>query len=194
MKLLSIFILPTTLLATVLSFSSISAEKSLLIDDFKHESSNKLGLQRLFMTDVTVGGQSKSNVTVNNGVIEIKGEIVPPRGQPGWSSSVLPLASMGEHIDASGYQGIQLRLKVNSGSLIISANSSEVTNFDYHAAPIPVAPNGKFHEIKVPFADMKRAWSEQSALNTATLASLSIVAISMQNASYDFAVDKVSFY
>jgi hypothetical protein len=69
-----------------------------------------------------------------------------------------------------------------------------VTNYDYHAAPIAVAADGKFHEVKIPFESMKRAWSEQTPLNTATLNSLSIVAFSLQPASFDFELDEVSFY
>lgn len=107
---------------------------------------------------------------------------------------VLPLDSQSLPKDASAFEGVRLLIKINSGSMSISANSTEITNFDYHAAPIAVAADDKFHEVKIPFAAMKRAWSEQTPLNTKTINSLSIVAFGLQKSAFDFAVDEVSFY
>jgi hypothetical protein len=41
---------------------------------------------------------------------------------------------------------------------------------------------------------MKRAWSEQTPLNTKTISGLSIVAFALQKADFDFEIDEVSFY
>ena len=41
---------------------------------------------------------------------------------------------------------------------------------------------------------MRRAWSEQTELNTTTLSGLSIVAFSLQAAAFDYELDEVGFY
>jgi hypothetical protein len=96
--------------------------------------------------------------------------------------------------DASKFEGIRLLIKVDKGSISVSANSAEVTNYDYHAAMVAVQSDGKFHEIKIPFTSMKRAWSEQTELNTATISALSIVAFGMHRTHFDYEIDEVSFY
>jgi len=107
---------------------------------------------------------------------------------------VLLLETQGQPQDASAYEGIRLLVRVNKGNLSITANSSEITNFDYHAAPVTRQSDGEFHEVMIPFTEMKRAWSEQTKLNTKTLTSLSIVAFDIQQGSFDFEIDEVSFY
>ena len=97
-------------------------------------------------------------------------------------------------VDVSAFEGIRLVIRINRGMLSVSANSTEITNFDFHAAPVFVKADGKFHEVKIPFRAMKRAWSEQTVLDTETIASLSIVAFDMQQGAYDFDVDEIGFY
>ena len=164
------------------------------IDDFSDATNNSLGIARQFLNDTVAGGNTANEINVAEGVMHIKGEIVPPRGQPGWASSVLLLAPKGQSLDVSEFDGIRLLVKVNAGNISISANSLEVSNFDYHAAQVVVAADGKFHEIIVPFKSLKRVWSEQTPLNTKTINGLSIVAFALQKANFDFEVDEVSFY
>ena len=164
------------------------------IDDFSDATNNSLGIARQFLNDTVAGGNTTTEINVVEGVIRLKGEIVPPRGQPGWASSVFPLDTQGQPLDASEFNGVRLLVKVNEGNISISANSIEVTNFDYHAAQVLVAADGQFHEIKIPFNSMKRAWSEQTPLNTKTISGLSIVAFALQKANFDFQIDEVSFY
>ncbi|WP_438862427.1 CIA30 family protein [Neptunicella sp.] len=186
----------TMLLTSMLAFSTgaLSASLPTLVDDFSNATDNNLGLPRQLMSDTVAGGNTSSEVDIAAGVMRLKGDIVPPRGQPGWASSILPLGNMGEPEDASQYKGIQLLIKIHSGNLSISANSTEVDNFDYHSAPISVPSDGTFHQVKIPFESMKRGWSEQTHLNPATLNSLSIIAYAMQPAPFDFEIDEVRFY
>ncbi len=183
-------------LASLLAYSSISfgGELTSVIDDFSHQQSNSLGIPRQFLDDKMAGGKTQTEIVVSEGKLRIKGEIVPPRGQPGWASSVLLLNENGLPQDASKYQGVRLLIKLDQGSISVSANSVEVTNYDYHAAMIAVQSDGKFHEVKIPFTSMKRAWSEQTELNTTTISGLSIVAFGMQPTHFDFEIDEVSFY
>ena len=183
-------------LVAILTFSSASFGGGLspLIDDFSDATNNNLGIPRQFLNDTLAGGSTTTAQEVVQGTITAKGEIIPPRGQPGWASMIFPLDSQSLPKDASAFEGVRLLIKINSGSMSISANSTEITNFDYHAAPITVMADGKFHEVKIPFAAMKRAWSEQTPLNTKTINSLSIVAFGLQKSAFDFAVDEVSFY
>ena len=172
----------------------IARESTLMIDGFDHQKQTNKGIERVFITDAAAGGGTQAKSSIKDGVIHLKGDILPPRGQPGWSSLVLPLSAMGQAYDASEFDGVRLTLKISKGSFSISANSSEVTNFDYHAAPIMVKADEKFHTIDIPFESMKRAWSQQTTLNKKTLNSLSIVAYGLQKSSFDFEVDAVSFY
>ncbi|MBU3003763.1 CIA30 family protein [Paraglaciecola arctica] len=171
-----------------------NTQTSAIIDDFNDPTNNTLGIPRQFFNDTVAGGSTTAELNVAEGVMHLKGKIEPARGQPGWASSVLLLDPKGQPMDASEFSGIRLMVKVNAGNLSVSANSVEVTNFDYHTAQLSVVPDGKFHEIKVPFNTMKRAWSEQTALNTKTINGVSIVAFDLRKAQFDFAVDEVSFY
>lgn len=178
----------------VFSGASFGASLNPMIDDFSDASHNSLGIPRQFLTDALAGGGTTTEQQVSDGVISVAGEIIPPRGQPGWASTVLLFDPQGLPQDVSAFDGIRLVVKVNAGSMSITANSIDVTNFDYHAAPIMVAADGKFHEIHIPFASMKRAWSEQTPLNTTAINSVTFVAYSLQKDAFDFEVDEVSLY
>lgn len=180
--------------AMLLPVCAFANELPELVDNFNHQTQNNLGVQRQFMNDTVVGGSSESEVTVQGGKMQLTGNLIPPRGQPAWASSILLLDAQGKPMDASGYQGIRLKVKINQGLMSVSANSAEVENFDYHAAPVLIKADNKFHEVKLPFASLKRAWSEQTTLDTSTLNSLSIVAFAMQHSAYDFVIDEIGFY
>lgn len=173
---------------------STSGLISSTVDDFSDPKKNSFGIDRQFIDDTAAGGQTRTQHSVEKGVLSAKGELVPPRGQPGWASTVLLLNPDGLAQDASAYQGIRLLVRVNKGNLSISANSSEIDNFDYHAATVTHQNDGKFHAVKIPFIQMKRAWSAQTQLDTRTLVSLSLVAFDLQRGSFDFELDEVSFY
>lgn len=183
-------------IASLMAYASFSfaGELAPVVDDFSNIKNNNLGIERQFLDDKMVGGQTTTAIAVSNGKLHIKGEIVPPRGQPGWASSVLLLNAENLPQDASQFEGVRLLIKVDNGSVSVSANSAEVTNFDYHAAIVAVKPDGKFHEVKIPFSSMKRAWSEQTQLNAKTISSLSIVSFGIQKTHFDFKIDEVGFY
>jgi hypothetical protein len=183
-------------LAALIAFSGVNyaAMLSPVIDDFNHANNNSLGVARQFINDTMAGGGTTTEQSVSEGVISLKGEIIPPRGQPGWASTVLIFDPKGLPQDVSEFTGVRLLVKINTGNISVSVNSTEITNFDYHASPVAVTSDGKFHEVKIPFASMKRAWSEQILLNTKTINSLTISAYDIQKGSFDFEVDEVSFY
>lgn len=187
---------PGLALATLLAAPDHGATQGLesLVDDFGNAEVNSIGVPRQFLNDTMAGGATSMSPQVADGILTVSGDITPPRGQPGWASSVLILDPEGLPRDASMFDGIRLLIKVNKGMISVSANSTEVTNFDYHAALVPAKPDGEFHEVKIPFESMKRAWSEQTPLNPKTIASLSIVAFDVQSSSYDFELDEVGFY
>jgi hypothetical protein len=183
-------------IASLLAYSNISlaSELAKVVDDFSDAQINSLGIPRQFMDDKMAGGKTQTDIKISEGKLHITGKIVPPRGQPGWASSVLLLNDKGLPQDASKFEGVRLLIKLDKGSISVSANSAEVTNYDYHAAMVAVKSDGKFHEVKIPFTSMKRAWSEQTKLNTATISGLSIVAFGMQPTHFDYELDEVSFY
>lgn len=174
--------------------SAIAGALEPAIDDFSDPNINSLGIARLFIDDTSAGGQTTTQYSVDEGVLYAKGEILPPRGQPGWASAVLLLDPQGLAQDASAFEGIRLLVRVNKGNLSVSANSSEITNFDFHAAQVTPRSDGNFHEVRIPFSAMKRAWSEQTPLNTRTLTGLSLVAFDIQKGEFNFEIDEISFY
>lgn len=196
LKMITSLLLESLVIVALLASPGASRGEALspLVDDFSDTQNNSLGIPRQFVNDTVSGGSTSTMQSVSEGVLSVTGEIVPPRGQPGWASSVLQLDPQGLPRDASTFEGIRLLVRVNKGTISISANSTDVTNFDYHAAAIVAESDGEFHEVRIPFTSMKRAWSEQTPLNTTTLSSLSIVAFGVQKGAYDFDVDEVAFY
>lgn len=182
--------------AALIAFSgySFAEDFPLIIDDFNNHQKNSLGIERQFMDDKIAGGSTHTEIKVLNEKLHLKGDIIPPRGQPGWASSVQLLHPDGLPQDVSMFEGIRLLIKIDKGNVSVSANSLEVTNFDYHTANVRIPSDGKFHEVKLPFTSMKRAWSEQTALNTATINSVSVVVFGMQKTSFSYEIDEIGFY
>lgn len=185
-------------LATLAFFTAINASLAStateLVDDFSDPELNSLGINRMYMDDTTAGGTTSTEHTVADGILSATGKITPPRGQPGWASTILLLNPQGSPVDASAFEGIRLLIRINKGNISVSASSSDVTNYDYHAASVAHQSDGKFHEIKIPFASMKRVWSEQTSLNTKAITGISLVAFGLQPGSFDFEVKEVTFY
>lgn len=180
-------------LITVLAITG-SVIASSTLDDFSDSKNNSHGIERVFADDSSVGGATQTSYSVSNGSLHAQGDITPPRGQPGWASIIFLLQKEGQPQDLSQYEGIRLKIRVNKGNLSVSANSTEITNFDYHASMIGHQRDGEFHEVKVPFSSMKRAWSAQTTLNTETINSISIAAFEMQKGAFDYELDEVGFY
>jgi hypothetical protein len=147
---------------------------------------------RMVLNDADLGGQSTANLTTRKGVLQVEGKIVPGRGMPGFVSMVLVLSETGEPQDLSAYKGLRLRVRVNKGTLQVLAASSEIQNFDYHATAIPRSKD--FKEIKIPFTDLKRVWSEQTPLDLSTIVSINLVASGMQPGAFAYEIDEVGFY
>jgi hypothetical protein len=73
-------------------------------------------------------------------------------------------------------------------------SSAEITNFDFHtSAPIARKP-GDFQEVRIPFAAMKRAWSEQTPLDLKAITSVNLVASGMAPGEFAYEVDEIGFY
>jgi len=180
--------------AFALGISSASAaDVPSLLDDFSNDTQTSRGIPRIVVDDSTVGGASSLRQSYAGGLLEATGDIAPARGQPGWVSLVLLLNPDGTPADLSRYEGVRLRVRVKQGMLAVSASSSEITNFDYHSAVVPAAA-GDLKEVRIAFQDMKRAWSEPTPLNRATITSISLVAVGFQKDSYAFEVDEIGFY
>lgn len=189
-------ILKTVTIVSLLSASSLlNADTTTpLIDDFSDTLNNSLGHPRQFIDDTSSGGKTIMSHSVADGVLTVEGNLLPARGQPGWASAILLLDAQGGPVDASAHNGIVLRVRIKKGNLSVSANSAEITNFDYHAAVVTRQSDGAFHTVKIPFASMKRTWSEQTPLNPKTLSSISLVSFGVQSGEFHFEVEEVSFY
>lgn len=174
--------------------AAFAAEVPATLDTFEDANLNSLGIARMFLDDSTAGGQTTVSQTIADGVLTNKGLIAPPRGQPGWASMVLMLNPDGSAADLSQYEGIRIKVRQEKGMLSVSANSTDVTNYDYHAAIVPYQKGKDLHEVRIPFSEMRRAWSEQTKLDPSTVQSISLVAVNMQKGEYAYAIDEIGFY
>jgi hypothetical protein len=182
-----------SLMVLSLIASAVAATPKVL-DDFSHPTRNNNGVERLLFTDKTAGSQSRASVTCTNGVLQVKGDLVPGRGVPAFISQVSLLSPDGKLQDLTSYQGVRLRVKVLRGILCVQVGSAAVTNFDYHTGTPIAGKRGEFQEVKIPFKEMKRSWSEQTPLQLKTITSVNLVSFGMVMDTFAYEVDELGFY
>jgi hypothetical protein len=172
--------------------AAVHASDPQLLDDFSRENATSVATPRIVVNDASLGGQSTAEFNTTDGILRVEGTLAPARGQPAFVSLVLLLSPSGEPVDVSPYAGIRLRVRVLEGGLQVLAASADIQNFDYHTAP--VKRSGDFQEIEIPFADLKRIWSEQTPLNLERITSINLVASGMQSGSFSYEIDEIGFY
>ena len=109
-----------TLITALLGFAAITAQAAatpLLLDDYSDAKANKNGVERLLFDDKSAGSKSQATRKCENGVLTVKGELVPGRGVPAFISEVSLLTADGKPKDLSVYQGVRVRVKVIKGIL-----------------------------------------------------------------------------
>jgi hypothetical protein len=165
-----------------------------LIDDFSDAEHTTAGAVRPVITDKDIGGQSQATAKCVDGIFAVDGKLVPGRGMPAFISVPLLLAPDAQSRDLTGSNGVRLLVKVTKGLLSVQVSSAEITNFDFHtSAPIARKP-GDFQEVRIPFAAMKRAWSEQTPLDLKAITSVNLVASGMAPGEFAYEVDEIGFY
>src|SRR5262245_57024164 len=187
----------TFLIATLLALCPIAARAAsapLLLDDYSDPRRNKNGVERLLIDDKGVGSSSQAIQKCENGVLSVKGDLVPGRGVPAFISLVSLLSADGKPKDLSGYQGVRLRVKVTKGILCVQVGSSEINNYDYHTSAPIAGKRGEFQEVRIPFKELKRAWSGQTVLNLKSITSVNLVSFGMAKDAFAYAVDEIAFY
>lgn len=189
----SLRLVSSTFISFTLLVSALRAADPAIVDDFSNPAQTARGAVRLLFTDKDVGSQSKATQRCENGALVVEGELIPGRGAPAFISIPLLLSPEGKPADVGAYMGVRLRVKLTQGTLTIQVSSADVDNFDYHSAPV-VAKRGEFVEVRLPFADMKRAWSAQTALNLKLVTSVNFVAFGMAPGAFAFEVDEIGFY
>ncbi len=185
------------LIAALITFASMAAQPAatpLLLDDYSDPKANKNGVERLLIDDKAAGSKSQATQKCENGVLTVKGELVPGRGVPAFISEVSPLSADGKPKDLSVYEGVRLRVRVTKGTLLVQVGSSDIQNFDYHASAPIAGKRGEFQDVRIPFKEMKRAWSEQTALNLKSITSVNLVSFGVARDSFEYAVDEIGFY
>jgi hypothetical protein len=165
-----------------------------LLDDFSDAQLTNAGGARVLVNDQQLGSQSHGAQTCADGVLTVKGTLVPGRGVPAFMSLALLMTPDGQPQDLSAFEGIRLRVKMTQGILSVQAASSEIDNFDFHSGPIQGKGGADFQEVRIPFQTMKRAWSEQTTLNLKTITSINVVAFGMAKGEFSYALDEVGFY
>ena len=187
----------TTLTVALFAFGSIAAQAAaapMLLDDYSDPTRNKNGVEQLLIDDKATGSKSQATQKCENGVLAVKGDLVPGRGVPAFISQVSLLSADGKPKDLTGYQGVRLRVKVTKGILCVQVGSSEIANFDYHTGTPIAGKRGEFQEVRIPFKDMKRAWSEQTVLNLKSITSVNLVSFGLARDAFAYEVDEIGFY
>jgi hypothetical protein len=165
-----------------------------VLDDYSDLKRNKNGIERLLIDDKTAGSSSTATQKCENGVLAVKGDLVPGRGVPAFISVVSLLSANGAAKDLSAYQGVRMRVKVTKGILCVQVGSSEIQNYDFHTSAPITGKRGEFSEVRIPFKDLKRAWSEQIALNLKSITSINLVSFGMAKDAFAYEVDEIGFY
>jgi hypothetical protein len=186
-------LVPVVLLLLGTCSPALQAAAPALVDDFSDATRTSRGAGRLMIDDAGAGSKSHATQRVENGVLVVAGELAPGRGAPAFISIPLLLTPDAKTEDVSAYTGVRLRVKIVQGNLIAQVASTDVDNFDYHSAPV-VAKRGEFAEVRVPFADMKRAWSAQTPLSTKLVNGVNLVAFGMTPGAFAYEVDEIGFY
>jgi len=176
------------------SIQNHAATTPLLLDDYSDSTQNKNGVERLLIDDKGAGSKSQASQKCENGILSVKGELIPGRGVTGFISLVSLLSPGGKPKDLARFEGIRLRVKVTKGILCVQVASSEISNFDFHTSTPIKGNRGEFQELRVPFKDMKRAWSEQTVLNLKTITSVNLVSFGMARDTFAYEVDEIGFY
>jgi hypothetical protein len=182
-----------SLVLLLLTGSALRAAAPALVDDFSNPAQTVHGAGRLLFTDKDAGSQSSATQRFENGVLIVQGELKPGRGAPAFISIPLLLSSDAKPADASAYTGVRLRVKVTQGILTAQVSTADIDNFDYHSAPV-MGKRGEFAEVRVPFADMKRAWSAQTPINLKLVLSVNLVSFGMAPGAFSYEVDEIGFY
>ena len=118
----------TTALLALLAFSTAVAQTAtapMLLDDYSDPKLNKHGVARLLVDDKAVGSTSTATQRCENGVLTVKGELVPGRGVPAFISHVSFLSANGKPKNLTGYTGVRLRVKRTKGILCVQVSSAE---------------------------------------------------------------------
>jgi len=188
--------LATTLITALLALGSnaVQAAAPMLLDDYSDPTRNKNGVERLLIDDKALGSKSQATQKCENGVLSVKGDLVPGRGVPAFISEVSLLSADGKPKDLTGCQGVRLRVKVTKGILCVQVSSSEIANFDYHTGAPIAGKRGEFQEVRIPFKEMKRAWSEQTVLNLKSITSVNLVSFALAKDAFAYEVDEIGFY
>ena len=165
-----------------------------VLDDFSNAERTTAGAPRLIIDDKTMGSQSTAKQTCDQGVLAVQGELVPGRGVPAFISVPLLLTPDGKPRDLTGLEGVRLRVKLLKGSVAVQVGSTAITNFDFHTSAPITGKRGEFQEVRVPFKDMKRAWSEQTPLQLQAITSVNLVVFGMARDAFGYQVDEIGFY
>lgn len=171
-----------------------AAAPSDLVDDFSNAERTASGAARLTVDDKAMGSQSHAKQQCENGILMVQGELVPGRGLPAFISVPLLLSPEAKPQDLGAYTGVRLRVKITKGIITVQVSSAEIQNFDYHTSAPVVGKRGEFAEVRLPFKDLKRAWSEQIPLNLKTVTSINLVAFGMGREPFAYEVDEIGFY
>lgn len=164
------------------------------LDDFTDAQHTSRGAGRFVVDDKAMGSHSHATQRCVNGIMTVEGELVPGRGLPSFISVPLLLAADAKAQDLTGFEGVRIRVKVIKGILTIQVASAEIQNFDFHTSGPVSGKRDEFSEVRLPFKDMKRAWSEQIPLNLKTITSVNLVAFGVARDTFAFEVDEIGFY
>jgi|SRR5690606_5534672 len=171
-----------------------ASDNSLLVDDFSHAELTTTGAARVLVDDSSAGSKSTAMQVCKDGVLTVRGRLLPGRGAPAFISVPLLVNADGQPRDLSGATGVRLRVKVLQGNLSVQVSTTDIDNFDYHTSAPLARDLDTFRDVRVPFKDMRRGWSEQVPINLGTVTSVNFVVFGMAPGEFAYVVDEVGFY
>ena len=166
------------ILAIMLLAGAVKAEERMLIDDFSSlDGTAVIGTEWRGFTDRVMGGRSDMQVGYRNtgeqAVLHMRGQ-VRLDNNGGFIQARLPFLSNGGDFDASGFDGIQVRVRGEPGPYYIHLRTRHTWRpWQYYRAAITVGP--EWQDQFIPFSAFEgRAIRRELSLSS--LRTLGIVA------------------
>lgn len=164
-----------------------------LLDDFSNGnliSSSGVAWQK--NSDLVLGGQSTISCSYSGATLRVEGHVKPSSQRPGFAGLTLLLDERELPFDVTGFEGLSLRGNMIRGHLFLKLITPRITNFDYHAVPLPTTKH--FREFKFPFSNFRQLWSEPIPWNGHDMVGVSLMVTGFSPLDYAFELDEIGFY
>ena len=132
----------------------VGTDVDALVDEFDDAAGANLGGAWTVVTDnVAPGGQSTGELTFADGSVLLAGEVSEGFQWGAWSGLGLNWDPQGKTlIDATGYEGLALRLRGTERPYTLTVNRAAVKDYNMFTVTLPVT--SEWTEIEIPFSSL----------------------------------------